>query len=65
MAIGSPDCKVAKLLAKRRNIECAGENYASLDHIAQDFTRACRLQPTRFISSSPPRPSPTTCGIIG
>ncbi|CAK0815088.1 unnamed protein product, partial [Prorocentrum cordatum] len=38
MAIGSHDCKVAKLLAKRGNIECTGEDYTSLDQIARDFT---------------------------
>eukprot|EP00959_Pyramimonas_sp_CCMP1952_P395672 8290782-Pyramimonas_sp.AAC.1 len=65
MAIGSLDCKVAQPRAKRRNIERTGEDYTSLDQIAQDFTRTCRLQPTPFSSPSPPRPSPTTRGIIG
>ena len=61
MAIGSLDCKVAKLLTKRRNIDCTGEDYTSFDQIAQDFTRAGRLQPTPVIS---PTPS-TSCGISG
>ena len=65
MAIGSLDCKVAKLLTKRRNIECTGEDYTSLDHIAQDVTRACRLQSTPANPPNPHHPSPTTCGIIG
>eukprot|EP00959_Pyramimonas_sp_CCMP1952_P216918 4536377-Pyramimonas_sp.AAC.1 len=58
MAIGSLDCKVAKPLAKRRDIECTGEGYASLDQIAQDFTRACRLQPPPFYLPQPTPPLP-------
>ena len=54
MAIGSLDCKVAKLLTKRRNIDCTGEGYTSFDQIAQDFTRAGRLQPTPVISPAAP-----------
>ena len=58
MAIGSLDCKVAKLLTKRRNIDCTGEDYTSFDQIAQDFTRAGRLQLTPVISPAPLRSFP-------
>ena len=64
-AIGALDCKVAKLLTKRRNIECTGENYENLDQIAQDLSRTRRLQPTDVISLGPPRHSPTSRSIIG
>ena len=63
MAIGSLDCKVAKLLAKRRNIDCTGEDYTSFDQIAQDFTRAGRLQPTPVISPAPPPIIPKRCAV--
>ena len=64
MAIGSLDCKVAKLLTKRRNIDCTGEDYTSFDQIAQDFTRAGRLQPTPVISPAPPPPIfPKRCAV--
>ena len=46
LALGPLDCKCAKYLVDRRNVECSGEDYESIDDIAQDFPRGGRLQPT-------------------
>ena len=39
-AVGELDCKVAKLLTKRRNVECTGEDYESIGDIAKELAAA-------------------------
>ena len=46
LALGALDCKCAKLLTGRRNVECKGEDYESIDDIAKDRCRGGRLQLT-------------------
>ena len=45
LALGSLDCKCAKYLVDRRNVERSGADYNSIDDIAEDSLRGGRQQP--------------------